>query len=253
MAYFRGVIRSQSLKMETSVSMILPEYPEEARATIILLHGMSGASDSWVRMTSIERYAAKYKCAVVMPEVQRSFYNDMAYGMAYFTYIAEELPAWIAHTLKVPTDAKRLYVGGLSMGGFGATKVAMTYPERFAGCISLSARYYLKNKVKMAEGSPREYGEMKAMLGMELNVPEECDIERLIAKTAAGGVHPKVYMACGTEDYLYGENIAIRDAYRRCGIEINYEEWPGVHSWEFWDEAVKHGLRYMFEEEESHA
>ena len=67
--------------MATHAFVVLPEYPAQPQNTLILLHGLSGACDTWNRRTSIERYAQKHNLAVIMPEVQRSWYTDMVYGL----------------------------------------------------------------------------------------------------------------------------------------------------------------------------
>ena len=155
--------------MATHAFVVLPEYPAQPQNTLILLHGLSGACDTWNRRTSIERYAQKHNLAVIMPEVQRSWYTDMVYGLPYFTFITDELPRLAANTLRVPVDPAHLYVGGLSMGGYGALKCVLTYPERYAGCISLSARCSVQNKLKLIENDPGQIREWQAILGEDLN------------------------------------------------------------------------------------
>ena len=144
MAIFRGTIRSKTLMMDTSVNIVVP-YEQHYAATkarefktVILLHGLKQNADAWPRMSRVEQYAHAAGFNVVMPEAQRSFYTDMTYGLAYFDYIANELPQMLSTVFRMPTDSAHLYVGGLSMGGFGAFKCALTYPERFAGVMSLS-------------------------------------------------------------------------------------------------------------------
>ena len=73
-----------------------------------------------------------------MPEVQRSWYTDMVYGLPYFTFITDELPRLAANTLRVPVDPAHLYVGGLSMGGYGALKCALRAGDVFSRGASLS-------------------------------------------------------------------------------------------------------------------
>lgn len=72
-----------------------------------------------------------------MPEVRRSFYADEHYGEAYWTYISEELPAFIENTFSVSQEREDRFVIGLSMGGYGAFKLALNYPERFTATASL--------------------------------------------------------------------------------------------------------------------
>lgn len=97
--------------------------------TLYLLHGLSDDDSIWLRRTSIERYVAQMGIAVVMPQVHRSFYTDMAAGGQYWTFISEELPA-LARSF-FPLSAKREdnFVAGLSMGGYGALKLGLRKPE----------------------------------------------------------------------------------------------------------------------------
>ena len=101
MAFIEMNYRSKALGMDACLSIILPEAaknsseagaPEGKFKNLYLLHGLKGDHKSWMRYTSIERYAAKYGIAVVMPAVARSWYTDTAYGEKYLTFVSEELP-----------------------------------------------------------------------------------------------------------------------------------------------------------------
>ncbi len=82
---------SEVLSVSTSITVILPQETSnqigmnnkrnhEKIPTLYLLHGFSDDHTIWTRRTSIERYAAEYGLAVVMPQVDHSFYADMVYG-----------------------------------------------------------------------------------------------------------------------------------------------------------------------------
>ena len=93
MAHLRCDFRSESLDMNTSMTVVLPEGVKQSEVPVIyLLHGLSDNCTGWSRYTSVERYVREYGAALVMPEVQRSYYTDMAEGIDYFTYIHDELP-----------------------------------------------------------------------------------------------------------------------------------------------------------------
>lgn len=86
---------SKSIGMATTVSIIIPEdlKANEKLKTLYLLHGYKGNHMDWLRRTSINRYVEDLRVCVVMPEANNSFYTDMANGLDYFTYIADELPS----------------------------------------------------------------------------------------------------------------------------------------------------------------
>ena len=77
MALLEGSLRSEALRMDTAVTVSLPQKMEEAeRPVLYLLHGLGDDHTAWVRRSNIDRYANREGIAVIMPEVQRGFYTD---------------------------------------------------------------------------------------------------------------------------------------------------------------------------------
>ena len=121
MAFLHCEIASESLRMATAVDVILPDKGDLSEVkTLYLLHGLTDDCTGWTRYTAVERYARERGLAVVLPEVQRSFYTDMAYGLPYFTYVSEELPAVCRRMFGLGAAREQNYIFGLSMGGYGA-------------------------------------------------------------------------------------------------------------------------------------
>ena len=139
MAYIRCDFKSLVLDMRTSMIIFLPDEKKVSEAPVVyLLHGLSDNATAWSRWSNVERYAIEHGVTVVMPEVQRSFYTDMSLGLDYFKFVAIELRDICHHFFNTPTAANKSYVMGLSMGGYGALKCALTYPKKFAGCAAFS-------------------------------------------------------------------------------------------------------------------
>ncbi len=129
---------SETLQLSTSMNVILPQ-PARARYPVLyLLHGLSDDHTTWLRRTSIERYVDPLGLAVVMPAVHRSFYSDMAHGNRYWTFVSRELPALARGFFPISSSRADTFVAGLSMGGYGAFKLALSFPQRFAAAASLS-------------------------------------------------------------------------------------------------------------------
>lgn len=256
MASFKGDFKSKALDMDTALNVILPyDHPEgnpgEPCKVLYLLHGQGSSAASWMRWTSIERYAMKHGIAVVMPEVQRSFYANMAYGRNYFTYVAEELPALCGKMFNISQKREDSFVAGLSMGGYGALKVGLTHPDRFEACASFSGAVDLRLLAeKLPELDDYNKREMQAIFGMDLLVEEKDDIFRLAKDCAAlpEGKRPRIMCTCGTEDEmyrLYEGNLRFRDYMRTLPLEFVYREWPGTHEWGFWDVSVQYALNFF--------
>ena len=106
--------------------------------TLWLLHGLSDDESIWSRSTSIERYVAPLGLSVVMPNVHRSFYTNMHSGYRYWDFVSEELLEKARGFFPLSSARADNFVAGLSMGGYGALKLAVTLPEQFAAAASLS-------------------------------------------------------------------------------------------------------------------
>lgn len=210
MACLSWTFHSPSLRMATHAFVVLPEYPAQPQNTLILLHGLSGACDTWNRRTSIERYAQKHNLAVIMPEVQRSWYTDMVYGLPYFTFITDELPRLAANTLRVPVDPAHLYVGGLSMGGYGALKCALRAGDVFSRGASLSGAADIR---QLPPG-----GYWEDVFGPREQIPGSFNDLFAAAKALPPENRPPLYMWCGTEDSLLPGNHALRDHLLALGL-----------------------------------
>lgn len=265
MSFFTGTIYSFSMNMDTSVGVILPQdsrkhrgvdefhagiSPRKTPKTLILLHGLSDNYSVWLNRTSILRYAEDYDIAVLMPEVQRSFYQDMKYGPAYFTYITEELPQLAADLFNVSIDPQDLMIAGLSMGGYGALYAALTYPERFYGVGCFSSAVDLRTIAEDDEFAARKElrgwdNDRKGIFGDPPRCPPSRDLFDLVLKTAGKSKKPRIFMTCGTEDFLYQSNSAMRDLLSANSYDLRYEEWPGIHEWGFWDVSIQKMLNHF--------
>ena len=219
---------------------------------LYLLHGAYGDHTDWFRLTSIEKYATLHKIAVVMPAVSNSFYQDMYRGSAYLTYVTEELPKFIEQYFPVSRRREDTFVAGLSMGGYGALKVAFTRPEKFAACASLSGAIDLaalyKETVKSGTEEPFRWGDI--FKDPEAIEGSPADLFALIAEVkeraaAEGSAIPRIYQTVGTEDFLYASNLAAKARLEAMGLDHTYTEHPGIHDWDFWDTYIRDVLDWF--------
>lgn len=250
---------SETLGMLSSLYVLLPHRTMAERKrkrasnlrTLYLLHGHSDDHTAWQRYTSIERYAEDLNLAVVMPAVHLSFYNDMVHGLKYWQFISEEVPALARDLFSLSSARKHNFVGGLSMGGYGAFKLALTYPDRFAAAASLSGALDLPEVVRVKKNEPdnKEWiKEMHTVFGDLSKVPgSRHDLFALARKAARAPVKPRLYQCCGTEDELYPDNIRFRDAVQKLPLDLTYEEGPGEHNWAYWDKMIQRALEWMFQ------
>ena len=240
MAYIRCDFKSLVLDMRTSMIVFLPDEKKVSEAPVVyLLHGLSDNSTAWSRWSNVERYAIEHGVTVVMPEVQRSFYTDMSLGLDYFKFVAIELRDICHHFFNTPAAANKSYVMGLSMGGYGALKCALTYPKKFAGCAAFSPACDIESL--MIDNVKMNKKEMKAIFGEKLQSKDS--IFSLVKKVKNA---PFIYLACGEEDFIFSHSEKLNAALEEKDLDYKYEHWSGIHDWAFWDEAVKRAFNLYF-------
>ena len=248
---------SETLVLGCTMLVLLPQHPlAEAQKkrrkkfrTLYLLHGRSDDHASWQRKTSIERYVEGLNLAVVMPAVHRSFYTDMVHGGKYWQFISEEVPAVVQSLFPLSAARNDNFVAGLSMGGYGAYKLALTHPERFAAAASLSGALDLGYSV-WADNPRNDEGrlaEFRTIFGDLSKVPgSKNDLIAIAKKVSRGPVKPRLYHCCGTEDFIYPDNVRFREAVSKLPLDLTYEEGPGEHNWAYWDMMIQNVLAWMF-------
>lgn len=248
---------SETLGMCSSVRVILPETTERrggdagvshlgqpsfgGHPTLFLLHGLSDDESIWTRATSLERYVAPLGIAVVMPNVHRSFYSNMRHGYRYWDFVSRELLDKVREFFPLSRAREDNFVAGLSMGGYGAFKLALSLPQTFAAAASLSG---VADVAAFREERASDYELVFGKSGAERG--SEHDLFQLATSLAASAEpRPRLFQCCGTEDFLLAQNRALRDHLQGLGFDYHYEEGPGLHDWAYWDKMIAQTLSWL--------
>lgn len=253
MAFITCNFSSEVLGMNTSIYVILPQNQmskegslvSDKYKTLYLLHGLTGDHTDWLRKSSIERYADSMGLAMVMPNAGRSFYTDMKHGDKYFTYITEELPKIARQFFPLSEKREDNFVAGLSMGGYGAFKAALSCPEKYAAAASLSGALDMARIVSEVDDNDKAgfyniFGDLSLLAG------SENDLYYLTKKLlASDDPKPKLYQCCGTEDFLYEINQDYRKFITGTNFDYTYNEGPGEHTWDYWDAEIQKILKWL--------
>ena len=238
---------ADALGMQTRMHVLLPQRQTAGKVkTLYLLHGMSDDEGTWMRRTSIDRYAEEKGLAVVMPDGGLGWYTDMYRGLAWFKFISGELPALCRRFFPILSDRREdTFIGGLSMGGYGALKCGLRAPQTFSQVISLSgALDAADTAVNNTVPATRRYWE--DVFGPAEDVSgSENDLFAAATALTDPALRPRIYMWCGTEDFLYAQNIRMRDHLRALGYDLTYEESPGDHQWRHWDKKIADALDWL--------
>ena len=206
---------------------------------LYLLHGLSDDDTTWLRRTSIERYATEKGIAVVMPTTHRGWYLDSAKGN-FYTFIGKELPMLVAEFFpSISTDREHTFIAGLSMGGYGALRFALSMPDKYAAAAALSGAFDINAPSRKAQLINEHVIESDQS-------GTENDVYYLAQRLHDRGENkPAIFMWCGTEDSLLNDNRRMRDLMKKCGYELQYSESSGNHSWKYWDEQIQKVLDWL--------
>ena len=252
MALINIKFASETLGMQTEINVIVPqkstkgqigmsgEAKGEKYKTLLLLHGLSDDASTWLRRSSIERYATENGIAVIMPSAERSMYTDMKYGENFYTYISEEVPRIAREFLPLSDKREDNFIAGLSMGGYGALKIALRNPEKYAAVAGLSS-------VADAQDFVNVHAPKVGLLcfGEDMKVPESEDLFALAEKCNTSAVKPRIMMIEGDRDFLLDGNRRLKEKFESLDYDYVYKEEPGAHSWLFWDTHIQRVLKWM--------
>lgn len=252
---------SKYLATEPQVSVILPsrrlandpgkqiwEIGKKFK-TLYLLHGIGDNQTHWARFTNVEWFAEKYNIAVVMPEGNVSFYSDMVWGQKYWSYLSIELPRYMQAVFPFSEKREDNFTAGVSMGGYGAYKLALSCPEKFSAAASLSGALdvagMLKNggdktSDKFSFSTDCAFGKGNDVQGTgnDLFFLLKDDLDKM--KTL-----PRLYQNVGTEDPLYHFNQNFLHYAQSLNVPVTYEEHKGVHDWDYWQEQLPRVFRWL--------
>lgn len=229
------------------------EAEKAARFPVLyLLHGLGGHYDNWAGRTNLTKYAANYPIILVMPEGGNGWYTDSATEQndKYESYIAQELIPEIDKNFRTVAARRGRAVAGLSMGGFGALKFAVKYPQMFALAASMSGAVGAASYQKIEQLPSSEWLRKPILAAFgepDKQTHRENDLFRLINEMPSekAATLPFLYLDCGTEDQLMllPTNQRLAQILLAKKIPHEFRQLPGKHDWAYWNNQIQEVLR----------
>lgn len=262
MAVFQVNFMAENLGRAVPLYVILPTdkiyFPgmprrEEGKPykTLYLLHGIVGNYVDWLYGTRIQRWAEERNLAVVMPSGDNSMYLDQEVDK-YGEFVGKELVEFTRRSFPLSHEKEDTYIGGLSMGGFGAMRNGLKYHDTFGAIISLSGAFVLDESIldeKKAPKIPSETPEYRHLVyGKDLKqaLMSDRNPKYLVEQMAQKQVQfPAIYMACGKDDFLLENNEDFAKVLTEQNVPHVFEIGEGSHEWDFWDTYIKKALEWL--------
>ena len=237
-----------------------PRYEEEGARrypVVYLLHGLGGRDTDWLTMGGLAATADRLIGAgeippviVVMPDGADSWYVDSAAVGGpgdYETAIGHDLIAHVDATWRTVAHRGGRAIAGLSMGGYGALRLAFTEPGAFAAVAGLSAAVF--PDVATADAAPGGLGIFRTAFGAPFDPArfDRLNVYALVDGLAAVDDPPGVYLTCGDDDGfgLWRTNIELFLDLRDAGIPVEFRMTDGGHTWSLWGREVADALRFL--------
>lgn len=271
---------SRVLGMGMGLDVILPERNcgiglqgnngwdgTEELPVLYLLHGTSEDHTTWQRCSSLERYAAGKKLAIVLPATHLGAYTNQYFGFRYFDHIAKEVPEICQSYFHISKEREKNFIGGLSMGGYGALKIGLRCSHQFSRIIGLAPgcdRAELLPECAAAISSIQELASKRDEMGSfdynraihfflnfgsveKYNASRTENLFNLISDCVEKGISmPRIFLTCGQEDEMVLQaNRNFHAALLKLGVEHIYYEAPGKHDWPYWDSHIQKALEWL--------
>ena len=258
MAVFRIAFASETLFRTVNLNVIVPvetygrtdvKKPEKFK-TLYLLHGFGGSQDDWMDYSNLRAISEKYNLAIVLPSGENSFYENMnSIAGRYSDFTGKEIVDFTRRMFPLSERREDTYIGGLSMGGFGALRLGSLYHETFGKLFTLSGAFIIdkisgqkavySDSIADYDYYVRTFGNLDCLKDSEKD-PMYCVKKAVLQKNM-----PEVYQAVGTEDFLIEENRMMKKYLEKEGVKVTYHEAEGIHDWSFWNKYLPEAVEWL--------
>lgn len=238
-------VKSRALGQRADVSVFVPPQARDIvdLPIVMLLHGIYGSHWSWALQGGAHVTVARMIAEGLLPPVALVMPSDGLWGdgsgyvahggQDFEKWIIDEVPALATRLIGSCTTRSPLLVAGLSMGGFGALRLAAKYPQRIAAAAAHSAITDVAQLDGMIEETRAGWSDARA------------DRTVLGALTHAAGPLPPIRFDCGRDDALSVANFTLHQSLQEAGIAHEYAQRDGDHDWDYWTLALEDSLRFF--------
>ncbi len=226
---------SQATQKEQQLLVFYPQ--DEIENTLVLLHGLGGNYQTISQKMDLQTLANQTNTLIITPQGDRSFYTKLINNQDYQTYIHQEIYSVITPFLPLPLNNYKHYIGGISMGGYGALLQVIKYPDFYQGVLLISGSLDIVSRDPVKRSNKETKAEWEAMFGDKLDQKHDLYAYPLPQIT--------YFIACGQDDYLLPASQKLMDKLDSLNYEYSFYTCSGAHNPQFFYPALKVGIKQM--------
>jgi enterochelin esterase-like enzyme len=234
---------SQVLDLHTSYRVLLPaDYDTSSRRypVLYMLHGVAGDSSEWQSIGLLEAADRMVQRGqidpflIVLPNGGANYWVNQATGARWADYVVQDVVAQVDHDFRTIDEPAARAIGGLSMGGEGALRIALEHPRVF----SIAGAHSPSLRTAFDELAP----DLQTLFGNEQRWRAESPLWQVVDNDAAYELTMAIDVG---EDDPWRPNVEL--LHQRMvsrGISHRFEVLPGEHAAEYWIGNVDHYLAF---------
>lgn len=236
---------SKIIQQETSTTVLVPETINTQTRVLWLLHGWSGDHMDWLTHSNLTQLVAGINLVVVMPSGYNSYYSNAKFGPDYYDFYVDELFPYLQQLFNLPLTKRNNFIAGLSMGGYGAFKIALRQHEKYEGAASLSG---VLDICSAYQSNWERKEDFKRIFGSQMDFKgSDDDLVSLVQNDDFNDL--KFLMYAGEDDPLLPESQHFYEV-ARAFMPIEFHILPGAHTWDFWGRHLSDIINWIYMQKE---
>jgi enterochelin esterase-like enzyme len=222
---------SRAVGKSMTVSVVSPSGDSSGRPLLVFLHGRNASDSSYTGDEALFKALSKLggrAPIIAFPDGgQDSYWHDRRTG-SWGAYVMREVIPQV--NKRFHPDPRRLAIGGISMGGFGAYDLALKYPGRFCAVGGHSPALWLHG----ADTAPGAFDDAADFA--------RNDVIATVRSNPDAFGSARVWNDTGNGDPFLISDVAFADALHAGGANLTSQRWPGGHDRSYWD---RHWVQYL--------
>jgi putative tributyrin esterase len=219
--------------------IIIPKVaPTERLPVLYLLHGANSGPVEIMEKSDVAKLSSTSHLITVIPDADFSYYTNARYKRhaRWENAVTQELPHEIETRFSVLQGREHTGVAGISMGGYGAVKLALKHPALYGFVGTMSGALDITRRA----ASMRRWGQtwrIWTIFGVRPSGRRDEDVFDLLDRKVE--VQSAAWFeSCGKDDPLLATNERFAHQLRSRGATLHAITTPGGHDWQSWNAAL---------------